>query len=95
MMRERNFHHKRAQITKSMDKWKVYKKITQQKDTANICKTLLLVCWTRMACGNEEPHFCINQNKNIDTDFYCNSNEFPNHLSITYGIVIFIDYCYY
>ena len=27
MMRERNFHHKRAQKTKSMDEWKIYKKL--------------------------------------------------------------------
>lgn len=26
-------------------------------------------------------YFCINHNKNKDNDFYCNSNELPNHLS--------------
>ena len=29
---------------------------------------------------DEGPHFCIHQNKNIDDDLYCNSNEFPNFL---------------
>ena len=29
---------------------------------------------------DECPHFCINQNKNIDNDIYCNSNKFPNLL---------------
>ena len=32
--------------------------------------------------------------KNIDDDFYCNSNEFPNHLFINYGIIVFINYYY-
>ena len=27
-----------------------------------------------------EPYFSINQKKNIDNDFYCDPNEFPNHL---------------
>ena len=27
-------------------------------------------------------HSCINQNKNIDNDLYCSSNEFPNHLAL-------------
>ena len=50
---------------------------------ANIPKTLLLVGWARiqLARDDEGPYFCINQNKNIDNDFYCNSNEFPNHLT--------------
>ena len=30
---------------------------------------------------DEEPHSCINQNRNIDNDLYCCSNEFPNHLA--------------
>ena len=29
---------------------------------------------------DEGPHFCIHQNKNIDADLHCNSNEFPNFL---------------
>ena len=32
----------------------------------------------RAVCVN---NFCINQNKNIDNDLYCNSSEFLNHLS--------------
>ena len=32
------------------------------------------------ARDDEGPHFCINQNKNIDNDFYSKSNEFSNHL---------------
>ena len=34
------------------------------------------VCVNNFCVNN----FCINQNKNIDNDLYCNSNEFPNHL---------------
>ena len=34
------------------------------------------------ARDDEGPHFCINQNKNIDNDLYCSSNEFPNHLDL-------------
>ena len=32
------------------------------------------------ARDDERPHFCINLNKNIDSEVYCNANEFPNHL---------------
>jgi hypothetical protein len=32
------------------------------------------------ARDDEIPHFCINLNKNIDSEVYCNANEFPNHL---------------
>ena len=32
----------------------------------------------QQARDDEGPHFCINQNKNIDNDLYCNYNEFPN-----------------
>ena len=34
------------------------------------------------ARDDEGPHSCINQNKNIDNDLYCSSNEFPNHLAL-------------
>ena len=34
------------------------------------------------ARDDEGPHFCINQNKNIDNDLYCSSNELPNHLAL-------------
>ena len=49
---------------------------------AKIPKTLLLVSWARIqkARDDDGPYFCINQNKNIDNDLHCNSNEFPNHL---------------
>ena len=31
------------------------------------------------ARDDKGPCFCINQNKNIDNDFYCSPNEFPNN----------------
>ena len=46
-------------------------------------KTLqLLDGWATMQLAriDEGPYFCINQNKNIDDNFYCNSNDFPKHL---------------
>ena len=29
----------------------------------------------------EGPYFCINQNKNINSDLYCSSNKFANYLA--------------
>ena len=34
------------------------------------------------ARDDEGPHSCVNQNRNIDNDLYCSSNEFPNHLAL-------------
>ena len=51
---------------------------------AKFPKTLLLVSSVKIqyARDDEGPHSCINQNKNIDNDLYCSSNEFPNHLAL-------------
>ena len=44
---------------------------------AKFPKTLLLVSSVKIqyARDDEGPHSCINQNKNIDNDLYCSSNE--------------------
>ena len=52
---------------------------------AKFLKTLIvLVSYVKIqyARDDEGPHSCINQNKNIDNDLYCSSNEFPNHLAL-------------
>ena len=51
---------------------------------AKFPKTLLLVRYVKIqyARDDEGPHSRINQNKNIDNDLYCSSNEFPNHLAL-------------
>ena len=48
----------------------------------NWTKPLLLAGWAKIqyARDDERPHFCINLNKNIDSEVYCNANKFPNHL---------------
>ena len=50
----------------------------------NIIILVYLVRWVKIqyARDDEGPYFCINQNKNIDNDLYCSSNEFPNHLAL-------------
>jgi hypothetical protein len=52
----------------------------------NWTKPLLLAGWAKIqyARDDERPHFCINLNKNIDSEVYCNANEFPNISSINY-----------
>jgi protease II len=48
----------------------------------NWTKPLLLAGLAKIqyARDDERQHFCINLNKNIDSEVYCNANEFPNHL---------------
>ena len=36
--------------------------------------------YNRYVRDDEGPHFSRNQNKNIENDLHCNSNEFQNHL---------------
>ena len=57
---------------------------------AKFPKTLLLVGSVKIqyARNDEGPHSCINQNKNIDNDLYCSSNEFPNHLALLTMIIV-------
>ena len=51
---------------------------------AKFPKTLLLVSQVKIqyARDDEGPHSCINQNKNIDNDLYCSSNESPKNLAL-------------
>ena len=44
---------------------------------ANIPQTLLLVCWAKIqqTRDDEGHYFCINQNRNIDSDCDSNRNE--------------------
>ena len=50
--------------------------------TANFPKTLVLVSVARIQCphDDEEPYFCINQNKNMgNNDLFSNSNKLATH----------------
>ena len=57
---------------------------------AKFPKTLLLVSSVKIQYvrDDEGPHSCINQNKNIDNDLYCSSNEFPNHLALLTMVLV-------
>jgi protease II len=50
---------------------------------SNWAKPLIFARWAKIqyARDDERPHFCINLNKNTDSEVYCNANEFPNHAS--------------
>ena len=56
---------------------------------ANFPKTLL-VSWVKIQCARDDegPYSSIRQNKNIDNDFYCSSNEFPNHLAVSTMVIV-------
>ena len=41
------------------------------------------------ACDDKGPHLWINQNRNIDNNLYCSSNEFPNYLALSTMIIIY------
>ena len=61
----------------------VYAKITDGKHSENVVIALLgenTISTCRATRDNEGPYFCINQNKNIDNDLNCSSNEFSDRL---------------
>ena len=42
--------------------------------------------YIQYARDDERPHFCINLNKNIDSEVYCNANDFQTISSINYDM---------